>query len=296
MLQYRLEGDGPPLLLIHGWGVTYAVWQALLPLLQPYFQLIMIELPGNGGSPDVDPDIPYYLACADTIDEVRQSLGISQWSIFAYSSGTRAAEAYIQRYPQQVTRTVFLCPIYLPEWCSLLLRVLDTTLPRPTLEPLRQWIFSDWRLYSLILALGFNGRRHDYTNIWKHEIELQRIENLLRMLCELPGKGRAPFELPASSTLFVWGSHDTLTARPRRPRPNDIVISANHSAPILAAKKVAEVVIPFLKDGRFLPLNNRRTRWRYRTRHRPDSLTRLPHSHAHSHNPPFKQPPTHAQW
>ncbi|HTK12067.1 MAG TPA: alpha/beta hydrolase [Ktedonobacteraceae bacterium] len=275
MLRYRLEGNGPPLLLIHGWGVTYTVWQKLLPLLKPHFQIIMIELPGNGGSPDVDSDIPYYPACAETIDEVRQHLGIEQWSILAYSSGTRAAEAYIQRYPQQVTRVVFLCPIYLTELCSLALRVLDNTRPRPTFEPLTQWLFSDWRLYGLILALGFNGKRHDYTNLWKNEIELQSMENLLRMLCELPGKGRAPFELPAVPTLFVWGSHDTLTARPRHPRPNDIFIPANHSAPMLAAPSVAEAVLPFLQEGRYLSLH-RRMRWLYRRRYQSDDLAKEP--------------------
>jgi pimeloyl-ACP methyl ester carboxylesterase len=261
MIHYQLEGNGPPLLLIHGWGVTYAIWQKLLPLLQPHFQIIMIELPGNGGSPDVDSDLPYYPACAETIDEVRQHLGIEQWSILAYSSGTRAAEAYIQRYPQCVTRAVFLCPIYLTELFSLLLRVLDNTRPRPTFEPLTQWLFSDWRLYGLILALGFNGRRHDFTNIWKSEIELQRVENLLRMLCELPGKGRAPFELSGVPALFLWGSHDSLTARPRRPQPNDFFIPANHSAPILAPRSIVETVLPFLQEGR-CPPHVTGTHWR----------------------------------
>jgi pimeloyl-ACP methyl ester carboxylesterase len=268
MLRYRLEGNGPPLLFIHGWGVTYTVWQKLLPLLRPHFQIIMIELPGNGGSPDVDSGMPYYPACAATIEEVRLRLGIERWSILAYSSGTRAAEAYIQRYPQQVTRAVFLCPTYLTELWSLALKVLDNAQPRLT-----EWLFSDWRLYGLILALGFNGRRHDFTNVWKHEIELQSMKNLQRMLCELPGKGRAPFELPAVPTLFIWGSQDTLAARPRRPRPNDIFIRANHSAPMLAAPSVAETVLPFLQEGRYLSLN-RRKRWFYRKRYQSDGLAK----------------------
>ena len=80
MLHYRCEGSGDPLLLIHGWGVTYTIWQNLAPLLRPHFQLIMIELPGIGGSPEVDPKKPYYPACAEAIEEVRQALNIQQWS------------------------------------------------------------------------------------------------------------------------------------------------------------------------------------------------------------------------
>jgi pimeloyl-ACP methyl ester carboxylesterase len=246
MLCYRLTGVGTPLLLIHGWGVTYAIWQNLAPLLTPYFQLIMIELPGVGGSPEVDPDKPYYQVCANAIEEVRQELGIKQWSLLAYSSGTRAAEAYLQSYPQSIVQAVFLCPIYLPEIWAFLLRVLDTAHP----PILTQWIFSDWRLYSLIRVFGFNWKCHAYTRVWKSEIELQPLNILVRSLCEMPGNGGAPFELPAVPTLFIWGRYDALVRRPRRLRPNDIIIPADHSAPMLAASNIAEVVIPFLTEGK----------------------------------------------
>lgn len=254
MLRYRLEGSGAPLLLIHGWGVTYAIWQNLAPLLKPHFQLIMIELPGIGGSPCLDSEKPYYQASAEAIEEVRCALGIEQWSILAYSSGTRAAEAYLQHYSCYVTRAIFLCPIYLTEWCSLALRLLDMTHARPTLV---HWLFSDWRLYGLVLALGFNGRRHQYTRVWKNEIELQPIDILVRSLCELPGKGRVPFQLPAVPTLFLWGSKDALTAPPRLPRPNDVFIPADHSAPMLAAPSIAEVVVPFVSEGELIPPSTR---------------------------------------
>jgi hypothetical protein len=151
----------------------------------------------------------------------------------------------VRRYPQTVIRAVFLCPIYLQEIWSFFLRLLDT--PHP--KTFNQWILSDWRLYNLICGLGFNWHRHDYTYVWQNEIELQPVNILVRSLCEIPGKGRAPFDLPAVPTLFVWGRRDALTAKPRRPRPNDILIPANHSAPMLAATEVAAAVLPFLTTG-----------------------------------------------
>ena len=253
MLHYRIEGSGLPLLLIHGWGVTYGIWKNLVPLFVSQFQLIMIELPGVGGSPEVDPDKAYYLGCAEAIEEVRQKLGIEQWAILAYSSGTRAGEAYIQYYPQHVSRAVFLCPVYLTEFCSLGLRFegwLENTRPR-----IVNWLLSDWRLYGLVLALGFNGRRHDYTDEWVDEIRLQPLGSLKRMLYELPGKGRSPFALSAVPTLFVWGRYDALTDRPHRPRSHDVFIPANHSAPVLAAPYVAQVVNPFLTEGKLMHRN-----------------------------------------
>ncbi len=246
LLRYRLEGSGPPLLLIHGWGVTYATWQNLAPLLRPYFQLIMIELPGVGGSPQVATNQPYYQACAEAIEEVRCVLGIRQWHVLAYSSGTRAAEAYVQRYPQSIIRVIFLCPTYILEIWALLLRILDA--PHPL--PLRLWVLSDWRLRGLVRTFGFNGQRTDYTYAWTSEIELQSSDTLLRSLREMPGNGRAPFNIPAVPTLFIWGGKDVLIAPPRSLGPDDVVIPANHSAPMLAAPYVAEVVLPFLMEGR----------------------------------------------
>jgi pimeloyl-ACP methyl ester carboxylesterase len=251
MLRYRLEGSGPPLLLIHGWGVTYAIWQSLAPLLQPHFQLIMIELPGLGGSPNVSPHEPYYEVCADAIEEVRQFLNIEQWSVLAYSSGTRAAEAYVKNYPQSVSHAIFLCPTYILEIWALFVRMLEV--PHPPV--LMNWIFSDWRLHSLVRALGFNWQRNNWTSIWKNEIELQPVDVLIRSLYEMPEQGRAPFFVPAMPTLFIWGGRDAIIERPRHLGPHDVVIPANHSAPMLAAPYVAEVVIPFLLEERIVSIS-----------------------------------------
>ena len=82
MLPYKLEGSGPPLLLIHGWGVTYNVWNHLVPMLKPHFLLILVELPGFGAAGDLVLGESYYPACAAILDELRVSLGIEQWAIW----------------------------------------------------------------------------------------------------------------------------------------------------------------------------------------------------------------------
>jgi pimeloyl-ACP methyl ester carboxylesterase len=276
MLAYRREGSGPPLLLIHGWGVRYTIWRHLTPLLRPHFTLIKIEMPGIGGSPPIPDDRPYYPACADEIEALRKALGIEQWAVLSYSSGTRAAEAYVQRYPEHVSRVIFLCPARLTELSALGLRLtwwLDNTRPE-----LADWVLSDWRLYGLVRALGFNGRGHHYANIWTSEIGQQSLEHLKRQLYELPGRGRAPFELPAVPTLFIWGRRDAIMVRPRRPArsgqrhvrtvsvrtpllgddpdsipASHVSIPADHSAPMQAAEEIADVVLPFLTRGEVTP-------------------------------------------
>lgn len=255
MLPYQVEGSGHPLLLIHGWGITYAVWRNLIPLLTPHFQLILVELPGMGVARDIVPGKPYYIACAENLEELRIALGIEQWSILAYSTGTRAGEAYIQRYPQHVDRAIFLCPLYLRRAWKMALEVEQWINSKST--GLASWILSGWRLYYLLITLGFNLQSRDRAHEWMSEIKLQPMTNLKRVLLELPGKGRLPFTLPASSPvpiLFVWGSRDALVLPPSPLQSHDVVILAGHSAPVLNPHEVAAVALPFLKSVESHPL------------------------------------------
>jgi len=49
-LYAQTSGHGPALLLIHGWSLHGGIWDRLLPLLEPYFQVTRVDLPGHGRS------------------------------------------------------------------------------------------------------------------------------------------------------------------------------------------------------------------------------------------------------
>ncbi len=249
MLSYQLKGSGNPLLLIHGWGVTYTTWNKLIPLLVPHFQLILVELPGMGTAQEIAPEKSYYLACAEALEELRIALQIERWAILAYSTGTRACEAYMQCYPQCVSQAIFLCPAYIRKSWHIAVQIerwIDSKHSR-----VANWFLSGWPLFGMLFGFGFNLRNHDSAYEWMNEIIMQPQQILKRTLFELPGTGRAPFTLPTSPTiptLFIWGQQDAIIARPPRLRPNDIIIFANHSAPILVPHSVVEVVLPFFKQ------------------------------------------------
>jgi pimeloyl-[acyl-carrier protein] methyl ester esterase len=46
-------GDGPDLVLLHGWGLHGGVWRALAPRLAESFRVHLVDLPGHGHSRDV---------------------------------------------------------------------------------------------------------------------------------------------------------------------------------------------------------------------------------------------------
>lgn len=247
LVNYKVVGQGPPLLLIHGFGVTFSVWDQLAPALSTYFQLIMVELPGLGQSPAPDPNRPYYETCPDALEELRAHLGFEQWAVLSYSSGARAGEAYARRFPQRVSRAVFLCPAEVsglrPLGLDLAVRV-DQLWPR-----LGDWALSSWRMHLLVIALAFNGRRHWLAAEWAREIKAQSLPTLKSTLRDLPRGRRSNFSLPDLPSLVVWGQRDLLTPRPRRPRTFDLIIPADHSAPVRAAPVVAAAILPFLRGA-----------------------------------------------
>lgn len=245
MLNYRTEGAGPPLLMVHGFGVTFSIWEELAPLLRPYAQLILPELPGLGASPPPAPGAPYYSACAHALRELREQLQLAQWAVLGYSSGARAVEAYLQLDAPHVSRAAFLCPAFTPGWRALHLRALlalDGRWPA-----FGDWALSGWRLMALIRALGFNGRNPPLARAWQNSISAQPLPALKATLHQLPRAGATPLLLPPVPALFIWGTRDAVAARPRRPGPHDHFITANHSAPLAAAPAIAEILLPFLQ-------------------------------------------------
>jgi len=49
-LYTQTSGNGPDLVLVHGWGLHGGVWECLLPYLEPAFRVTRVDLPGHGRS------------------------------------------------------------------------------------------------------------------------------------------------------------------------------------------------------------------------------------------------------
>ncbi|MBI5838616.1 MAG: alpha/beta hydrolase [Chloroflexi bacterium] len=242
MLNYRIEGDGPPLLLIHGFGISFNIWQNLLPLLKEDFSLIMIELPGIGKSPAPQGD---YLECsANEIEQLRRALKIERWHVFSYSSGTRVGERYVQQYSDHVIKAVYLCPAQVQWHKAFGLKIaksLDARYPQ-----IGNWVLSEKRLDFLIRLLGFNLRPSPHTQAWMDEISSQPVDILKTTIITMPRDGRQLFAPPPVPHMFIWGRQDLITASPRKASARHRLINAMHSAPVLEAEQVAELAIPFL--------------------------------------------------
>ncbi|HEX4483711.1 MAG TPA: alpha/beta fold hydrolase [Solirubrobacteraceae bacterium] len=64
MIHHHREGSGPPLVLLHGLGLSWQIWRPLIGVLARDFDVIACDSPGFGESPPlqagVEPTIPAY--------------------------------------------------------------------------------------------------------------------------------------------------------------------------------------------------------------------------------------------
>jgi pimeloyl-ACP methyl ester carboxylesterase len=61
---YERQGTGEPVVLLHGLGSHRLAWDPVVPLLTGHREVIAMDLPGFGQSPDLDPGVPRDLETA----------------------------------------------------------------------------------------------------------------------------------------------------------------------------------------------------------------------------------------
>jgi pimeloyl-ACP methyl ester carboxylesterase len=92
VLSYEVHGTGEPLVLVHGITHRRQGWYPVLEHLTPHRQVILIDLPGHGESPDLVTNgrsIPETLGAE--VRETLDSLGIKNPHIAGNSLGGRVA-------------------------------------------------------------------------------------------------------------------------------------------------------------------------------------------------------------
>ncbi|WP_371223476.1 alpha/beta fold hydrolase [Roseovarius sp. 2305UL8-3] len=99
---YSIEGDGPPLFLIHGIGAARNTWAKLLPVLTPHFTVVTYDLRGHGVSPMPEGAFGLDDLVAD-LERVRERTGFEQAHFAGHSLGGMIGPAYALKYPDRVS-------------------------------------------------------------------------------------------------------------------------------------------------------------------------------------------------
>ncbi|HEY1459112.1 MAG TPA: alpha/beta hydrolase, partial [Casimicrobiaceae bacterium] len=107
-----IGGAGPPLLLLHGYPQTHAIWHRVATMLATSHTVIAADLRGYGDSskPAGASDHANYAKRAMALDQVTlmRSLGFEHFDVLAHDRGARVAHRMAMDHPQAVKRMVLL--------------------------------------------------------------------------------------------------------------------------------------------------------------------------------------------
>ncbi len=111
-IQVVRGGDGPPLLLLHGYPETHADWHRMAPVLARHFTVVVPDLPGYGDSTGPPPD-PGHVAyskrtMAATLVAVMQRLDFERFAVAGHDRGGRVAYRMALDHPERVSRLAVL--------------------------------------------------------------------------------------------------------------------------------------------------------------------------------------------
>jgi len=111
-LHYRIEGEGPPLLLIHGLGSDIRGWEFQEEELAKHFQLILVDQRGHGHStgPGLDA-VPASVFAQDMV-ALLDHLGIEKTHVAGASMGGLIAQQFVLDFPERVNQLILICTAF----------------------------------------------------------------------------------------------------------------------------------------------------------------------------------------
>lgn len=261
---YRMAGNGPVVVLIHGLAGSSTTWKTVMPLLAKRFTVVAPDLMGHGGS--AKPRGDYSLgAYASGVRDLMVALGIDRATIVGHSLGGGVAMQLAYQFPERCERLVLVASGGLGREVSLFLRAVS--LPGseyiiPVVLNARFRSIAE-RVGSL---LGRAGWRPDstqaemwrsYTNLTEHKGQ-QAFVHTVRSVIDVAGQrvdASDRLYLAASMpTLIVWGDQDRIipvghAGTTHQAIPNsrlEILHGVGHLLPFTHGERFVELLVDFI--------------------------------------------------
>jgi len=261
---FRMAGEGPVLLLVHGMAGSSVTWRHVLPALATRYTVVAPDLLGHGES--AKPRTEYSLgAHANLVRDLLQALGLDRATLVGQSLGGGVVMQVAYQFPERCERLVLVGSGGLGRELHLLLRMLavpgaEHVLPLVWSRGLRDLA---GRVAAWLGRTGLRAAPH-VEEAWRSLVSLADADTrraffrTLRAVVEPGGQAvSATDRLYLASgvpTLIVWGDRDpfipvehAVAAHATIPGSRlEIFPDVGHFPHCEAPERFVEVLIDFL--------------------------------------------------
>lgn len=266
-LCYRIDGEGDPIVGIHGYGSKKESFMAQTPVLGKQFKMISYDNRGSGKSER--PNTPYMMEMfADDLNGLLVYLRIKKTHIIGLSMGGMIALKFVNKYPSRVNKLVLIntlakIPNDFDSEAYIQWRIKSLELKNKDPEK-TFWDSTQFGFHHKIRREMKANPKKKFYGLWSAEDLLeyyqtnpstpQDIRNIAlyfktydeyKHLSDIPHK-----------TLLITASHDKLVPKSKmfeihEKLPNSIfkiIEGAGHESPKSKAPEVNQLIINFLKN------------------------------------------------
>ncbi|MFW5426793.1 MAG: pimeloyl-ACP methyl ester esterase BioH [Methylophagaceae bacterium] len=238
-MHIKVMGQGPDLVMLHGWSMHSAVWHDLAEGLAKHFTLHLVDLPGHGQS-EWQPDaLDLDVLIANLANELPESAYYLGWSL-----GGLISIAFADRFPERVKKLVLMsatpCFVQVTDWQN----AMDASVFKTFAENLE-----DDQAVTLqrFLLLQARGSQHSRDTIRKLTQQLtveqppvaEALQAGLKLLIEIDLRTR--FSTLQCPVKMILGDRDTLIpeqmlddAKRLNPRLETTLLAGTGHAPFIA--------------------------------------------------------------
>ncbi|MEH6823102.1 MAG: alpha/beta fold hydrolase [Motiliproteus sp.] len=251
-IEQRGNPDAQPLVLLHGWGMSGAIWESWLPVLEQDFHVLVVDLPGLGRS-TFDTDQPYTL---DTLtDLILQQLAsrLTQPAIWlGWSLGGVVAAHIAQRYPERAAALITIstnpCFVQRADW--------PEAMPRATFDAfqrsLEQNPVKTLNRFAMLQVQGDPEARNLLRTLKGIIAESSATPRLAESLALLAEDYRPLFAGLKVPRLFLFAANDALVpaavgVQSLVKKDAQLIDSAGHVAFITAEQAVTQAVVGWIQ-------------------------------------------------
>ena len=205
---YREDGDGLPLVLLHGFPLDHRMWDEVAHLLPAGRPVHAVDLPGTPGHATDLPE-PALETSADLVAEVLRAAGVERAVVAGLSMGGYVALALVERHPDLVAALALVdtkSTADTPEARANRLRIADEAETTGSVAPVRP-------MASSLLGESTRSSRPevaDQVTAWIEQQEPAGIAWSQRAMAARPDRSEVlqAFDGPV---VVVVGDEDTVT-------------------------------------------------------------------------------------